>query len=289
MLHHITLASGLTGTATTAVGLARDPVLFIHGMFGGAWQFAEWQRRFAALGHPSLAIDLRGHHGSRPVADIGHVSMVEYVDDAIAAAREMAANPGQPAGERAHDAVTALHAMGMPVVVGHSMGGLIAQKLAEAGVVSAAVLLCAGPPRGISVASVRLLIRQTRHAPAILFSRPLIPDRADAEALFLNHIPLAERDALLERMVPESGRAGRELSLGSVAVNARSVHCPVLSAGARDDRFLLPRIARAIARKYDCDYREYARHGHYIVGEPGWETVADDVASWIAIHSQPSS
>ena len=229
-------------------------------MFGGAWQFAGWQEYLAAQGRSSVAVDLRGHHGSRPVADIGKVSLREYVDDALAAAR----------------------AIGTPMVIGHSMGGLIAQKLAEAGAVSAAVLICSAPPRWISVASTRLLVRQLKHAPAILLSRPLVPGRADADALFLNRIPLAERAALLEQMEPESGRAARELSLGALAVDASRVRCPVLSVGARDDRFLPPRIARAIARKYDGEYREYERHAHYIVGEPGWELVAKDVASWIA-------
>lgn len=269
MLRTTTLASGITATTVTAAtqvtaiaaaARTRPTLLFVHGMFGGAWQFAEWQKHLAGLGYSSAAIDLRGHNEGRPVADIGKVSALDYVEDAISAAREL----------------------GKPVVIGHSMGGLMAQKLAEAGVVRAAVLLCSAPPRGISIASAPLLIRQVKHASAILRSRPLLPDRSDADALILNHVPPSERDALLERMVPESGRAARELSLGAIAVDERRVRCPVLSAGASDDRFLPPRIARAIARKYGCEYREYAGHGHYIVGEPGWEKVADDLAGWIS-------
>ncbi|HEY9515621.1 MAG TPA: alpha/beta fold hydrolase [Gemmatimonadaceae bacterium] len=270
MLQSITLPSGITATTITAAqtGSAtageRAPLLFVHGMFGGAWQFAEWQRHLAMMGYSSVAIDLRGHNGSRPVADIGKVSTHEYVEDAMTTARTM----------------------GKPVVVGHSMGGLIAQKLAEAGAVSAAVLLCSAPPKGISIASAALLIRQVKHASAILLSRPLLPDRSDAEALVLNHVPPSERDALLERMVPESGRAAREMSLGAIAVDEQRVHCPVLSAGAGDDRFLPPRISRALAKKYGAEHREYAGHGHYIVGEPGWERVADDLADWISAQGQ---
>lgn len=264
MFRATTFPGGISATIADAPGGSEPRLLFIHGMFGGAWQFAGWQHRLANVGCSSIAIDLRGRNGSRPVADIGKVSLDDYIGDALGVAR----------------------AMGKPVVVGHSMGGLIAQKLGEADAVSAAVLICSAPPRWISVASTRLLVRQLKHAPAILFSRPIFPGRADADALFLNRVPLAERGALLERLEPESGRAGRELSLGVIAVDTSRVRCPVLVIGAGDDRFLPPRIARALAKKYDCEYREYADHAHYIVGEPGWEKVVDDVASWIAAHTR---
>ncbi|HEU4643144.1 MAG TPA: alpha/beta fold hydrolase [Gemmatimonadaceae bacterium] len=255
----VTFENGIAGTATDVADAARPPVLYVHGMFGGAWMFDAFQRWMAACGWPGVAIDLRGRDGSRPVDDIGRVSMRDHVDDALGVAR----------------------AMGRPIVVGHSMGGLIAQKLAEADAVRAAVLLCAAPPRGISVASASLLARQLKHAPALLLSRPLVPTRGDAEALMFNRVPPAEHDALFTRLVPESGRAGLELSLGLIAVDARRVRCPVLSVAASDDRFLAPRIGRALAARYHAELREYAEHGHFIIGEPGWERVAEEVAGWL--------
>lgn len=208
-------------------------------------------------------MDLRGHGASGTVADIGRVSLSEYVDDALAVAREL----------------------GTPAVVGHSMGGLVAQKLAERDAVSAAVLICSAPPRWISALSVPLLSRMLNYVPALLFSRPLVPRRPDADALFLGGLPATERGPVFERLQPESGRAARELALGSMAIDPDRVRCPILSVGAADDRFLLPRIARAIAKKYDCEHREYAEHGHYIIGEPGWERVADEVTAWLADRS----
>ena len=231
-------------------------------MFGGAWQFADWQLRLAKRGRSSVAIDLRGHGASGTVADIGGVSLNDYVEDALAAAR----------------------ALGMPQVVGHSMGGLVAQNLVEKSVVSAAVLVCSAPPRWISALGIPLLVRMVKYAPALLFSRPLVPDRSDADALFLGRLAATERDRVFEQIQPESGRAARELALGSMAIDATRVSCPMLSIGAADDHFLPPHIARAIAKKYGCEYREYAEHGHYIIGEPGWERVADEGAAWLADH-----
>lgn len=260
MLRETTFPGNITATVADAAGDEQPPLLLVHGMFGGAWQFAGWQHRLAAHGRSSVAIDLRGHGTSGNAADIGNASLDEYVNDALGVAREL----------------------GAPPVLGHSMGGLIAQKLAERGAVSAAVLLCSAPPRWIPALSTGLLIRMLRYSPALLLSRPLVPLRADADALFLNRIPAAERGDIFARIQPESGRAARELALGTMSVDSTRVTCPVLSIGAGGDRFLPPRIARAIAAKYDAEYREYDGHGHYIVAEPEWERVADDVTGWLA-------
>jgi pimeloyl-ACP methyl ester carboxylesterase len=263
MLRATTLPGGITASIADAAGDRRPPLLFVHGMFGGAWQFAEWQLRLAGLGYSSTAIDLRVRHAEQPATARTGASLRDYVDATRSVARMM----------------------GRPAVVGHSMGGLVAQKLAEESMVSAAVLVCSAPPRWISALSGALLERMLKYAPQLLFSRPIAPRRSDAVALFLERIPLEERDRIFERIDPESGRVARELALGTLAIDASRVRCPVLSIGAVGDRFLPPRIARAIARKYHGDYHEYAEHGHYIIGEPGWEQVADDVAAWIAEHA----
>ena len=260
----VTIAGDLTGVRvvpddSAARDSAAAPVLFVHGLFGGAWMFAAWQQRFAALGRPSLAINLRGHHNSRPVQDLGRVAIRDYVADALDAVRVL---------ER-------------PVVVGHSLGGLVALAVAASGAVRAAVLLCAAPPRGIPIASTRLALRQIKHARAILGARPLAPDAAEAAALVFNRTPAAERDALLARFVPDSGRVARELSLLSLRVDPRRVTCPVLSVGATDDRLVVPRIARAIGRRYGATHWALDGHAHYVIGEPGWEAVADAVAAWL--------
>jgi pimeloyl-ACP methyl ester carboxylesterase len=263
MLTATTLAGDLTAVRIDVPASTRPPILFLHGLFGGAWQFEALQCWFADHGYSSVAINLRGHHASRPVPDIGSVSVLEYVDDALGAAREM----------------------GKPIVFGHSMGGIIAQKLAECDAVCAAVLVCAAPPRGISVASPSLFVRQVKHAPSILFSRPLVMGMADAEALVFNCLPRERHAELLARFVPDSGRAGRELTLGMVAVDEHRVRCPVASIAAAEDQFVVPRVARALAQKYRGAYREFEEHGHYIIAEPGWELVAGEIESWLAQYA----
>ena len=250
---------GLNVRVTRPVGSSRPPVLLIHGMFGGAWYWEKYQNFLSARGYPTYAIDLRGHHGSRPVADIGKISTREYINDAL----EVAAT------------------LGRPIVIGHSMGGLIAQRLAEENAVIAAVFLCSAPPRWIPPLSVKLLSRMVRYLPELVLWKPITPRRADADFLMFNRVPEDERDEQFARIVPESGKAGFEMSVGAIAVDAKRVTCPTFSISCEDDNFLVPRIGRAIARKYRSKSVTYPGHAHSIMVEPGWELPAAAIAVWL--------
>ena len=244
---------------------SRPPMLMVHGIMGGAWYFAKWLDFFAARGHPAYALNLRGHHGSRPVADMGKVSVMDYVTDVRDAARGVA--------ER--------HEGARLILVGHSMGGLIAQKAAESFAVAVLVLLSSAPPRGILLFSWPLFRRQMKHVPAMLASRPVIADPADNDALFLNRLSPSEALALAPRWTSTSGRAGREMTLGSIAVDAKLIRCPAIVVAGADDVAIPPRIQRKIARKYGANFRVYDGHAHFLIWEPGWERIAGDVAAWL--------
>ena len=240
----------------------KPPVLLIHGMCGGAWYWEPYQGFLAARGYTSHAINLRGHHGSRPVADIGRVPIADFVADTMEVAR----------------------ALKNPIVIGHSMGGLIAQKVAEAGLCRACVLLASAPPRWIPVVSFKLLARQLKHLPSLLRLKPVLADRGDADVLMFNRTPVAERAAFMARLVPESGRAGLEISLGAIGVNESRVTAPVLVVTGRDDQFVVPRVARAIAAKYRAPLKAYDSFAHHIMSEPGWEKPAADIVTWMDQH-----
>jgi len=238
---------------------SKPPVLLIHGMFGGAWMWENYQSLLARRGYESHALNLRGHHGSRPVPDIGKVSLGDYVDDALEVVRTLK----------------------NPVVIGHSMGGLIAQKVAEAGACQATVLVAAAPPRWIPVVSWLLLRKQAKYARQIFRSEPLLPDRGDADDLMFNRTPVADRDAMFPRLVPDSGHAAFGLSFGTVAVHESRVTAPMLVVTGLDDKFVVPRVARALSRKYKAPLREHRSFAHHIISEPGWEGPCGDVIKWM--------
>jgi pimeloyl-ACP methyl ester carboxylesterase len=237
----------------------RDPVLFVHGYFADARLWIDWLQRFASRGTPAYAVNLRGRSGSRPGTDLGHSSVDDFVADAACVVREL----------------------GAPAVVGHSMGGLIAQRLAADGAVRAAVLVTPAPPRGITVLSPRLLMKQLKYLPDIVRSRLVHPAREDLRELVLNRVPAGRQESVLDLLGPDSGRAARDMSITGVPVDARRVRCPLLVIAAEDDRFIPRPIVERIARRYRAPLRTMNGHGHMVVLEPGWEELADSVLRWI--------
>jgi len=240
------------------------PVLFLHGYFADATVFEDWLPFFAARGFAPVALNLRGRAGSRPGTEIGGVSIDDYVEDAALAARALAGSEGRP------------------LVVGHSMGGLLAQRLAELDLVEAAALIAPAPPRGITVMTWQLAIRQLKYLPAIATSHAVHPSREDLRALVMNRLPPDRQDEVIDRLVPDSGRAGRELSITGVPVDASRVRCPLLIVAGSDDRFIPAKTVARVARRYGVPLRVLPGHGHMIVLEPGWQELAGIVTDWFA-------
>jgi non-heme chloroperoxidase len=253
---------GLTVMRALPQGRPRRNVLFVHGQFAGAGVWEAWLPFFAGRGFGAYALDLRGRGQSRPVPDLGRVSVRDYVEDACLVARHL----------------------GKPAVVGHSMGGLIAQALAADDMVNAAVLITPAPPRGIPLFAPRLLLKQLKYLPATLLSRTLDPGREDLRGIVMNRMPRERQDYYLERLVADSGRAAREMSITGVPVDRHRVRCPLRIFTATDDRFVPPRIVRRIARRYGIAAEDLTDHGHMVIAEPGWETLAGTIASWLDEH-----
>ena len=109
------------------------PLLFVHGYFGRAMAFEPMMEWFASRGHYCCAPDLRGHGDSMPDCALGEVSIYDYANDIAEVAQ----------------------ALSNPIIIGHSMGGLIAQLVATRDCARAIVLLAPAPPRGASTAGTR--------------------------------------------------------------------------------------------------------------------------------------
>jgi pimeloyl-ACP methyl ester carboxylesterase len=161
------------------------------------------------------------------------------------------------------------------------MGGLVAQKVAEEGGARAAIFLTSAPPRGILVLSWPVLRRMWRHVGVVLGSGTLTPSAEDAAALIANRLPPDTAARLYPQLVPESGRAARELAFGAVAVDAARVRCPTLVVGAEHDMITPARVQRKIAAKYAATYLEAAGHGHMLMLEDGWERPLGAILGWM--------
>jgi len=252
--------SGLPGAFAEGEGIRRDfPLLFLHGVMGGHRQFDAYLEFFSARGFDSYAFSRRGRQGVPPENACG-LRMRDYLEDTFAV-------------------IDALDRQ--PVVVGNCMGSLLAQKAAEAGRCRAIVLIAPNPPRGVAVRPpTSALPVYANIMTSIVTGRPKVPSYDVAAAVVLSRLPEAERRRVYDDFVPESGLVFRDLARG-IPVDVAKVRCPVLVVGGGADGFSPPRVARAIARHYQAELLEYPESDRWIIGGPGWEVAADDIAKWI--------
>ena len=248
----------------------RSPVVMIHGAFCGGWAFDGWRALFKSKGYETYAPDLR-HHAEdvEPPSELGQTSMLDFARDLEAFLDEL--------GEE-------------PILIGHSMGGLLAQMLAARRPVRALVLLAPSAPWGVLPATpFEYASAQALYLAGDFWNRRLWPTHWIAAANALDNVPDDERQSVLDRFVPESGLATFEtmhwaLDLKrATQIDPRDVVCPILCIAGARDRVNSPGTVRSVASRYRgrARYEEIAGHSHWLIGEPGWEKIAALSLAWL--------
>lgn len=241
-------------------GNAKPPILFLHGVFGRPALWEPWLRYFSAAGFECHAPALPGRDPT-DAAILARTSVRDCFDVALGAYDRLS----EP-----------------PIVVGHSMGGLLGQKLAAERDCPALVLLASIPP-GVLWPQLRALPHLVPILPAVLAGRPILPSAATMRAVPLSTLPAAEQDNLIPRLVRDSGRVFRSMSLGSPStrVKAADVTCPVLCVSAGADRNVAPWISRRIAARYHAEHQVHPGKPHWIIAESALDEVAPPVLRWL--------
>lgn len=254
------------------------PVVMIHGAFSAAWAFDGYAQLFRSYGAKVLTPTLRHHEtppGRRASRELGLTSTLDYAADIEEVVRTL----GEP-----------------PVLIGHSMGGLIAQMVAARVPVKALALIAPSAPWGVLPTSHwEIMSAQGLYLAGQFWNKPLRPEAWIAETHALDLVPPGEREALFARFVPESGLATFEILHWPVDmrratyVEAERVTCPVLCVGGAQDRVNPPKTVASIARRYRgrSDYFEVERASHWLIGEPGWEKTARFVREWVINATSP--
>jgi pimeloyl-ACP methyl ester carboxylesterase len=245
-------------------------IVMLHGANEGGWCFDRFKAVFEGLGWTCHAPDLIGH-GTK----------------AIDAAKTLV-GIGM-AGYRAELEAFLKTVPPQPVLLGHSMGAVLAQQLAAQGLGRALILVAPAPRAGIlPPTDGEKKLDQDLMGLGPFWKTVINPDFDLARVYTLNRVPESEQRATFDRFGPESGRAFFELFFwmfdrsGATVVDTNAVSCPVLCLVGADDRIVSPQTARATARAYpEATFWELQGHGHMLVLEPGAEAVARRIAEWI--------
>lgn len=224
----------------------RPPVLLVHGAYHGAWCWEHWTERLVAEGRAVHALDLRGHGGLVPDAAFRTAGADEMVADVVAAI----------------DAIGA-----PPLVVGHSMGGLIVVLAILQRETAGLLLLCPSPPGNLPGAAKVPLVDEATLCPPL--------DAAQAGERYAPHLAADELDAMAARLNAESPRLLNQRYDLRIPVDPAALPAglPILVVeGGRDDPARHPPGQdAAIARFYGGAHLRLADAPHNLMLGPGWE------------------
>ena len=245
----------------------RWPLLFVHGAGCGAWVWdVHFLPFFESRGFEVHAISLRGHGpGERDEPPVGRT-----LDDHVRDVEDAVERIGRPS-----------------ILIGHSLGGVIVQKLIRKQGCPGAVLMAAGPPHGMIPSAVGMLLRDP-----ILFQQlsllPLIgPTRVSAgvvrRALFSDRMPVGEAVAHMARMLPrvEPLTTVLETLVPFVPPRSWTNESPLLVLGAAEDGFISPVMVRATAKAYRTRAEIIPKTGHAMMLDVTWRRCAERISSWI--------
>jgi pimeloyl-ACP methyl ester carboxylesterase len=256
------------------------PVIFIHGLWLHASSWQPWADLFAAEGYQPLT---PGWPGDPDTVEAARATPEAIADHGIDDVTDHYA--------KIIDGLAA-----KPILIGHSFGGMIAEKLLGLDYAAAAIAIDAAQIKGVLPLPLSAL-----HATLPVFKNPANKHRAvslTAEQFrfsFGNAVSPEESDALWERWtIPAPGKplfeaAAANFSLHSPAkVNTdNSGRGPLLLIMGGQDHTVPEVITKATLKQYRhsdalTELAEFADRGHSLIIDSGWREVAGECLSWLA-------
>jgi len=223
-------------------------VQLIHGAGGGAWEWNPWSEVLRAHGHQVDAIDLM------PAPDgIEATTLADYAAQVRAAA----------AGAR-------------PILVGASLGGLLALMAADEVAPGALVLVNPMPPAPLNLAlpdrAPHPARMPWRSQASLAGTRRAMPDADDAACLYA-----------FQRWRDESGAV---LDAARAGVEVPKPACPVLVMASTRDEDVPEEISIELARWLDADLVRVhgASHVGPLLGRRA-ARCAEFAVAWLALHA----
>jgi pimeloyl-ACP methyl ester carboxylesterase len=183
----------------------------------------------------------------------------------------------------------------LPVLIGHSFGGLIVQKLLGMGLGRAAVAINPAQIKGVKSLSFSQ-VRSTIPALGNPANRRRAVSLTPAQFFysFANTLTSAESDALFKRYtIPSPARPLFEAALANFSRRSPAAvqtgnpdRGPLLLTSSLRDHSVPDAVARAAYRRYRAspavtELKQFGERGHTLIADSGWREVADYALAWL--------
>jgi pimeloyl-ACP methyl ester carboxylesterase len=256
------------------------PVVFIHGLWLHATSWDPWVSQFREAGYAPVAPGWpnepstvqAARENPDAVANIG-------IDDATGHFASVIDGLDQP-----------------PVIVGHSFGGLIAEKLLGQGVAAAAVAIDPAQIKGV----LPLPLAQLRAGFPALGNPANLHKAVSLTAKefrfgFGNALTPEDSDALYERWtIPSPARPLFQAAAANFSMHSQakvdtdnSTRGPLLLISGLEDHTVPDVVTRSTLKQYRSstavtELKQFEGRGHSLTIDNGWRDVADAVLAWLS-------
>jgi pimeloyl-ACP methyl ester carboxylesterase len=247
-------------------------IVFVHGMFQNPKSWVEWIKYFEAKGYNCIAPAYPSHDGEP---------------------RELRKNIPSALSSLTLDAVVDSITKEIskldekPVVIGHSMGGLITQILTNRGLVKAGICVDSAPPAGVISFKWSFLKSNLPVVNPFKGNAPCVMSKDHFHYAFCNVMTKEESDKAYDDFVtPESRNIPRSV-MKDGKIDFKKSHPPLLMIAGSDDNIIPQSLVETNFRKYfnkssKTELKVFPGRSHFICGQKGWEEVAEYIAGWVS-------
>jgi pimeloyl-ACP methyl ester carboxylesterase len=251
-------------------------VVFITGAFVNNTCWDEWRKYFESKGYTTVAPawpfkvgttqQLRDRQPND--TDLAALTLTELVD---------------------HYANIVSSYAEKPIVIGHSLGGLITQIILNRDLAAKAVAIHSVPTLGVFPYEFSFLKAGWKSLGLFTsLKKTYLMSFKDWQYAFVNTMPLEEQKAAYAKFtIPESKTVARGGLTAAAKVNYEKAHAPLLLTSGSIDNIIPAHLNNRNYKKYVpngsvLDYKEFDNRNHFVLGQPGWENDADYILNWLS-------
>ncbi|WP_316831726.1 alpha/beta hydrolase [Pedobacter aquatilis] len=246
-------------------------IIFIHGMFQNPKSWGKWADFFSAKGFNCIIPAWPMHEGEpsalrqNPPAGLGDL----HLDDIITEIETLVLK---------HD---------KPIVIGHSVGGLIVQLLINRDVASAGIAIDSVAPNAMLDFDWGFFKNSALIANPFKGNEPFYMDEKAFHGSFANTLSEeASNEAYREFATHDSRNVLRDCMGAAGELDVEITHPPLLLIAGEKDEIIPNTLTKKNFEAYTdassiTAFKEFSNRSHYICGEPGWEEVAEYSYQWL--------
>jgi pimeloyl-ACP methyl ester carboxylesterase len=251
-------------------------IVFVTGAFVNSSSWDEWESYFQSKGYTTTAPPWPFKNGTTAElrkrqphdTDLAALTLTEVIDSYVKVVKRFPEKP---------------------IVIGHSLGGLMTQIIVNRDLAAAGVAIHPVPPLGVFPYEFSFL-KAGWKALGIFSSlkKTYLMSFKDWQYAFVNGMALdVQRDSYEKYTIPESKTVARGGLSSAAKVDFKKSHPPLLITSGSEDTIIpahlnIRNYNRYVKNDSVLDYKEFQGRNHFVLGQPTWKEDADYILEWLS-------